>query len=178
MIRIAELSRETTIRGQKITILTHDVQEVDQVINKYRNKPLQIKIEPIMEKRSLNANAYHYALCDKIAKALMTTQEEVHAMLMVDWGTPFTKDGRTQYTLVENPKSYAGVYLRPTGHYEDRKGRMYQWCIVIKPSHLYDTAEMSRLIDGTIESAKELGIETATPDEIERMKASWKGAIE
>jgi hypothetical protein len=32
---------------------------------------------------------------------------------------------------------------------------------------------MARLIDGTIQEAKQLGIETATPDEIARMKALW-----
>jgi hypothetical protein len=33
---------------------------------------------------------------------------------------------------------------------------------------------MSRLIDGTVNEAKELGIETLTPAELERMKASWR----
>ena len=34
--------------------------------------------------------------------------------------------------------------------------------------------EMARLLDGIIEEAKELGIDTRTPDEIERMKMEWK----
>jgi hypothetical protein len=32
---------------------------------------------------------------------------------------------------------------------------------------------MSRLIDGTVFEAKELGIETLTPNELERMKNEW-----
>jgi hypothetical protein len=44
-----------------------------------------------------------------------------------------------------------------------------------KGSHLYDTKEMSRLIDYIVEEAKDLGIETMTPDDVARMKASWKG---
>jgi hypothetical protein len=44
---------------------------------------------------------------------------------------------------------------------------------VMRGSHTYDTREMSRLIDGTVEEAKELGIETLTPEQLERMKASW-----
>ena len=37
-----------------------------------------------------------------------------------------------------------------------------------------NTQEMSRLIDGTVSQAKELGIETATPEELERMKNEWR----
>lgn len=44
----------------------------------------------------------------------------------------------------------------------------------MRGSHTYDTKEMSRLIDGTVEEAKELGIETLTPDQVERMKQAWK----
>ena len=32
----------------------------------------------------------------------------------------------------------------------------------------------SSLIDGTVQDAKEQGIETATPDELERMKQQWR----
>ena len=37
----------------------------------------------------------------------------------------------------------------------------------------YDSAKMSRLIDGMIEDAKDLGIETLPAGEIERMKQEW-----
>ena len=35
--------------------------------------------------------------------------------------------------------------------------------------------QMSELIDGTVSEAKELDIETRTPDEIARMKSLWNG---
>jgi hypothetical protein len=44
---------------------------------------------------------------------------------------------------------------------------------IYRGSHTYDTKEMSLLIDGTVADAKELGIETATPDEIRQMKERW-----
>ena len=40
-------------------------------------------------------------------------------------------------------------------------------------SSTYNTKEMSVLIDGTVYEAKELGIETLPPDELERMKIEW-----
>lgn len=46
---------------------------------------------------------------------------------------------------------------------------------VYRGSHTYNTEEMSILIDGVVQEAKDQGIETATPDEIERLKSLWKG---
>jgi len=37
----------------------------------------------------------------------------------------------------------------------------------------YDTKEMCTLLDGVVQEAKELGINTATPQEIEAMNNSW-----
>ena len=53
-------------------------------------------------------------------------------------------------------------------------GRDFTHWAIVRPSHEYDTKEMAALIDGTIEDAKELGIETITPAELERMKAAWQ----
>ena len=39
----------------------------------------------------------------------------------------------------------------------------------------YNTADMSRLIDGIISDCHELDIETMTPSEISRLKAAWGG---
>ena len=45
--------------------------------------------------------------------------------------------------------------------------------MMIKGSSEFDTSEMSYFIDQIVEEAQELGIETATPDELERMKQEW-----
>jgi hypothetical protein len=44
----------------------------------------------------------------------------------------------------------------------------------MRGSHTYDTKEMARLIDGVVYEAKSIGIETLSPDELERMKSLWK----
>ena len=43
-----------------------------------------------------------------------------------------------------------------------------------KDTHMMDTKEMSHLIEGAIAEAKELGIETATPKELEELQARWE----
>lgn len=48
------------------------------------------------------------------------------------------------------------------------------WYKVYRGSHTYDSKEMAQLLDGTIQEAKEQGIETKTPDEILRMEQAWR----
>lgn len=48
----------------------------------------------------------------------------------------------------------------------------------MRGSHTYDTKEMSELIKGTVAEAKELGIETATPQEIKEMEERWRVKLE
>ena len=43
-------------------------------------------------------------------------------------------------------------------------------------SSTFDSKEMSGFIDGIVSESKELGIQTMTPAEIERIKAAWQSA--
>ena len=43
-------------------------------------------------------------------------------------------------------------------------------------SSTYDSKQMARLIDNIIQDCKAVGIETATPAEIDAMKARWEDA--
>ena len=51
---------------------------------------------------------------------------------------------------------------------------MYRTYMMLRGSHDYDTKEMSTLIDGVVSEAKELGIETMTPDRIKEMMAAYE----
>ena len=173
MIRIFDLERSTVPGEQTVKFKTKDIHELDIMIARLGMADLQVEFKKQRAKRSINANNYHYALCGKIAEVLGSTADEVHRMLMADYGTPETDEaGRTYFSLMKEPHGYC----KPTGHFEDRKDGRYQWFVIIKPSHLYDTREMSRLIDGTVYEAKALEIETMTPAQIEEMKARWGNA--
>ncbi len=54
------------------------------------------------------------------------------------------------------------------------EGKQFTHYRVFKGSSEYDTREMSILIDGIVYEAKNLGIETMTPDELTRIKEMWK----
>ena len=52
-------------------------------------------------------------------------------------------------------------------------GKLFKHYRVYKGSSEFDTKEMSIFIDGIVSEAKDLGIQTDTPDQIAKMKALW-----
>lgn len=137
----------------------------------------ELSIKKHSKRRSLNANNYHWTLCEQIAKALRTSKYVVHNQLMIDYGTDWlNKDDERTYVMMRDDDAYLNMketHYRPTDATEDRKGTLYRWFVLLLPSHLMDTTQMAALIDGTVSEAKELGIDTRTPDEIERIKQLW-----
>ena len=128
-------------------------------------------------KRSLNANSYHWVLCEKMAKRLGTSKYQVHNQLMCDYGTDWLDaDGKHTYILMKDDGRYMKsetMHYRPTDKVEDRNGVQYRWFILLLPSHLMDSAQMAALIDGTVADAREMGVDVRTPDDVERMKQLW-----
>lgn len=62
-----------------------------------------------------------------------------------------------------------------SGFIETRQenGKNYSCYFVYKESHKMNTKEFAHLVDGAIEEAKELGIQTDTPEQLARYKEEW-----
>lgn len=134
------------------------------------------EVKEYHEKRSLNANAYYWVLVDKIAEKVNLTRDEVHRQMLNDYGTYQTDENGVPIWVIF-PKNKP---LPTNGYYFDTKaevsvkgankgeevGRAY---LVIKGSHEYEKPEMKRLLDGVVQEAKNLDIETRTPAEIQQM---------
>lgn len=135
---------------------------------------LDIDIKQHREKRSLNANNYFYALIGKIATKLGLTNTEVHNIEISENGQP--EEGLTVELRRDIQwQKLKEIHLRPTGETSQNEfGVEFYTAQVMRGSHTYNTEEMSQLIRGTIEDAKALGIQTATPDEIARMEETWR----
>ena len=136
---------------------------------------LNITVKKLSKKRSLNANAYFHLLVGKIADKLHISKARAKNELLGRYGQrEFTDKGqliisvRSDIDLMEREDLHCVI----VGYGKVNDTDFTHWA-VIKPSHTYDSMEMSALIDGTVEDAKELGIETMSPDEIERMKSLW-----
>lgn len=174
-----DFTREVTLQGMRITFTTRQMDVADEFMRNMTDGAYTVEIKRKTAHRSIDANKYHYVLCDKIAKVLGTTSQEVHNMLLADYGVLLTdEDGKPVFVLRKDDDQYLRMtdqHLKPTGATEDRKGTTYRWYACLKPSRLYDTGEMSKLIDGTIAEAKALGIETMTPNEIRELEEKWNG---
>lgn len=161
--------------GAIVRFETLDLKYQRELMHKYDGKPVTVDIKTKRTGRSLDANAYCWVLCDKIAatKGLMVKKSDVYKQAIRDYGV-------TAVMPVNN--DLFGDVCR--WHESNGLGNS---CDVIGPSKFdgytnirfyygssgYDTKQMSVLLDGLIADAQELGIQTETPDELARMKAEW-----
>lgn len=124
--------------------------------------------------RSINANSYFHVLVDKIAEKRSLSHQEVHNLMICRYGRV---DEVVRNVIMADDIPWMQldyIHLRPTTRTRTMdNGKLYRIYEVMRGSHTYDTKEMSVLIDGAVHEAKELGIETLPPDEIERMKQQW-----
>lgn len=151
-------------------------QDVFEVLNAMQSdkKPYTISIDRQKRKRSLNANAYMWQMCQKIAEKVGATKETVYRKNIREVGS---------FETVELISAGAARFIRRwqanglgwiAEPLSERNG--YTTIIAYYGSSSYSTAEMSRLIEAVVEEAKTLGVETMTPLELDRLKAAWKGS--
>lgn len=144
-----------------------------------KDKELDLTLTPHREKRSLDANAYYYVLLSKMAEKLHTSVNELHNITLSRYGYPEIYENSLVTMALRadiDPNRLEGIHLKATGHITtNSKGTDFMNYIVMRGSHTFNTLEMSHLIDGVISEAKELGIDTITPDEKARMMAAYGG---
>lgn len=138
---------------------------------------LEIKADKFRKKRSLDANAYWHQLIGKMAPLLNISFARCKNLLIARYGQPeLLPDGSIMYYKTNAPEDYMfeleTLHSFPVKH--EAGATFYR---IMRGSHTYDTKEMSVLINGTVDEAKTLGIETETPENIERMLNLWQGKL-
>lgn len=169
--RIAEYSR--SIDGKPR--VTFEVDALDE-LRGMEGKTLTIEAKQKRDKRSLNANAYFHVLVGKIAEALEISKARAKNLMLGKYGQrEILDDGPLMISVMSKVDmgEREDIHTQPIG-YGTTNGHDFTHYAVIRPSHEYDTQQMAKLIDGTVADAKELGIETMTPAELERIKAAWQ----
>lgn len=164
--------RDILPMGQR-TVLSLDVSAPASSLEEYTDKELSVQIKKYSPHRTLSQNDYFHVLCEKMAKVLRVSLNEVKNQMIADYGqVNRLEDGSLDWSV--KPSTFNWLksvnHYQPTDRYVMDKGQRCPVYIVMRGSHTYDTQEMTVLIDGTISEAKELGIETATPDELARMR--------
>lgn len=128
---------------------------------------LSVKVDRYKERRSLNANNYAWKLITEIGNKTLQSKEDVYFLMLKRYG-----QSEMFSALAHIP---FGDYVK---HYEEAgestlNGKLFKHYRVYKGSSEFDTKEMSIFIDGIVSEAKELGIETMTPNELLKLKSLW-----
>lgn len=141
-----------------------------------------IKAVIFKAKRSRQQNAYYWALVTEIANVMRQSKNVIHNVLLRDYGQPMLISGERPYVFIpDTDEAEAEVlkastyHLKPTTHIKEGKGDVdYRAYVPLLGSSQMDTTQMSILLDGCIQEAKSIGINTLTPDQIERMREEDK----
>lgn len=128
---------------------------------------LTIEAKPLRKKRSLNANAYAWKLITDIADVIRASKEDVYLQMLKRYGQSELISALSNIKISDYVK-----YYEEAGE-STLKGKLFKHYRVYKGSSEFNTREMSILIDGIVADAKELGIQTEPPEEIEKIKSSW-----
>ena len=163
--------------------LTFEVdKDVSGEIERLSGKLLALTAQVYRRKRSLDANSYYWSLLTKLAEVAGISKNRAHNMMLRRYGTLVEVDGDLIYVVV--PDNDEGermaleaetFHIKPTSQVKTANdGSSFRTYLMLRGSSTYDTAEMSTLINGLVEECKDLGIETMTPQELERMMALYE----
>lgn len=153
--------------GNMIATLELNTQSLE-VLNELNNEKLDVEIKKLRNKRSLNANNYAWKLITEIANVMRMDKEDVYFRMLKCYG-----QSDMISVLEEIDVSKFLKYYEKAGE-SILNGKCFSHYKVYMGSSEMNTKQMSILIDGIVEEAKNLGIETMTPSELSRLKEEWK----
>lgn len=155
--------------GELTLTFVVDDREIEN-IESLQDKDLVIDVERYYEKRSLNANRYFWKLCDLIARKLGSSKDTIYLMKLKDYGVWQDVDVVCD-ALPALEQAFRYVEVLHDGLITD-ENRIEARCY-LGSSH-YDKRQMAELINGTVNDAHDLGIDTWTEEEINRLIAAWE----
>lgn len=139
-----------------------------------REGEISLECKKWRNRRSLDANAYMWTLVDKIAQKTRQKPVDVyrHAIKEIPGNSTLVCVQDKAKDVLQQQWQAKGL-----GWQTEELPSKIEGCTNIMlyyGSSVYNTTQMSLLIDSIVEEAKELGIETLTPYELEGMKAQWQ----
>lgn len=165
----------TDSEGTWVCFLAPSIQDANAMTSKINSeRTYDVEAKEHTEKRSLNANAYMWQLCSKIAVAIHSTKEEVYQSYIKQVGVfkDFTLAPDAAKTFrVAWGKLGTGWVTEQVDYAPDGNN------VVVRAyygSSQYNRRRMSKLIDLIVEDCKQMGIETLTPRELSLMVERWE----
>lgn len=176
--QISGVSLDPITKKGSITFSVNDLHDALVEYERLKDKDLRITAKVYKAKRTLSANAYFWVLLSEVARVLKTSTESLHLRYIKDH--PYVwldDDGRPVAIALTDKVNVDEALPAYWKQYGERKDNLIQY-LRIKGTSEMTTQEMAIVLDDLVDEAKSLGIQTATPDEIERMKMYEEGTME
>lgn len=161
------------IKVENEKTLSQALLAVSNLSMQIKDKPYIVKIEPYKAKRSLSANSYSWLLQGEIAKKLNRRIDDIHKEMVLQYGV---------LEVFSVKKEAVESVVRLCDYYEilgesELNGNTFVHIKCGIGTHLYNTAEMNKFIEGVVAEAEDLQINTKTPDEIAQLVSLWESEI-
>lgn len=150
-----------------LTFCVNDIEPA--VIDQLKDTELVIDIKKYSSKRSLNANAYFWVLCDQIAKKLGSDKDTIYLLQLSKYGV------FVDIQIVREAVDSLKEKFRYVEEFDDGYATETITARCYFGSSQYSKKEMYDLIQGTKADAIDLGITTWSEEEINRVIDNWKG---
>ena len=139
-----------------------------------QQKPHVAELKQYRDKRSLNANAYAWVLLGKLAAVVGLTPVEIYRELIKNVGDNFEiisvrEDAKDQWMTIWRERGLGWVCD------ELGRGKVDGYCDIVcyYGSSVYDTAQMSRLIEILVQDCHDQGVETLPPEKLNLLIEEW-----
>lgn len=161
----------------QITFEVNERSGFESLVDELKDKDkLSIEVKQYRQRRSLDANAYCWVLLDKLAEKIGHSKEDIYREYIKCIG------GNSEIVCVKEnavERLCEGWKNNGIGWQTDTFPSKIKGCvnvILYYGSSVYDSVQLSRLLDLIIYDCKEQGIAVETPNQIAEMKARWDNA--
>ena len=135
-------------------------------------------VVPHREKRSLNQNNYYWQLLSKVADKLRISKSRLHNDMLRHFGQRMIVDDKPVIVYLPDTEESENtamesdtVHLKQTSSIlEGNNGITYRAYVMMRGSHEYNVAEMTVLVDGIVQEARQLDIEVLTPNQLAEIR--------
>lgn len=172
--RISDIALNFSTGKPRLTIDLNEKQAAFSAFDELKDcEKISIKLSKYREKRSLNSNNYAWQLITQIAQKQGITKEEVYRQHIKEIGVcrQVEIDEKAADTLIHSWGLQGVGWLSEKLDYGQHEG--FVLINLYYGSSTYNKKQMGRFIDNIVQDCEALGIQTKTPEEIERLKSLW-----
>lgn len=169
--RIVDLSRDYKTGAARLTVETES--NIFKAAEELLDKDLTCRLVRFRKRRSLDANAYFWVLCSRLAERLKIPQSDIYRGYIKEIGGNNTVVCVPDKAVEDLTKGWAHNGI---GWQTETLPSKIEGCtnvVLYYGSSTYNTEQMSRLIDFVIQDCNAQGISTMTPNEIAELNARW-----